>query len=89
MSVFAILRVTEPAKLKAAIENLYPDDFLDLGNNEWLVSDKGNAVIVSEKLGISNASNGLAIIISVSTYYGRAPTPIWDWIKSKLEASNG
>ena len=89
MSVFAIFRVTDPAKLKAAIAEVYPNDHIDLGTNEWMVFDKGTAIDVSTKLRISDASNGLEIIVGVAGYYGRAPTPIWEWIKAKLEASNG
>ena len=89
MSVFAILRVTEPAKLRAAIVEIYPDDHMEITPNEWMVSDNGTAVEVSKKLKIPDATNGVAIVIGFTSYYGRAPTPIWDWIKAKLEASNG
>jgi hypothetical protein len=89
MTIFAILRVSEPAKVKAALVENYRDDHIDLGASEWMVSDKGTAVDVSNKLKISEGENGIAIIVGVAGYYGRAPTPIWDWMKAKLEASNG
>ncbi len=89
MSVFVVLRVSEPAKLKTAIAESYPYDHIELGPDEWMVSDKGTAIDVSNKLKISDASNGLAIVVGVSGYYGRAPTPVWDWMKAKIEASSG
>jgi hypothetical protein len=89
MSIFVILRVSEPEKLKATIADVYPSDHIDLGSNEWMISDRGTAEDVSNKSKISDASNGLAIVVGVAGYFGRAPTPVWDWMKAKLEAAYG
>jgi hypothetical protein len=89
MSVFVILRVAVPEKLRAAIVEVYPDDHIELAPNEWMVADKGTAIDVSNKLKITDATSGLAMVVGVEGYYGRAPTPIWDWLKAKLEASYG
>jgi hypothetical protein len=89
MSIFVIFRVTDPAKLKAAIAANFENEHLELGNNEWLVSSNMTPQGISDKLGITDASNGVAIVFGMSGYFGRAPTNIWDWIKSKAEQANG
>ncbi len=91
MSIFVVFRVTKPEEMKAAIESKFPDDSFNLGNNEWLVSDKGTAKEVSDKIGISSEASpvGSAIVFSMGSYFGRASTNIWDWIKAKTEATDG
>jgi hypothetical protein len=32
-------------------------------------------------------SNGNAIVLATSSYYGRAPSTVWDWMKSNLEGN--
>ena len=89
MAIFAIFQVSHPEKLGPAIKIAYPEDHLDLGNNEWMISDKATAIDVSNKLGVSDASNGIVIIVGIANYYGRAPNNIWDWMKTKTEAVGG
>jgi hypothetical protein len=94
MTIFAVFRVSNPAKMETAIRSAYPNDHLKIDTDEWLVSDKGTAVEVSHKLGITSPTdastvNGPAIVFSMANYYGRASTEIWDWIKTKLEAPSG
>ena len=90
MAIFAVFRVMEPAKLAEAVKREVPVDCFDLGNGEWLVSAKGiTAQQVSEKLGITSGVSGGAIVFGMAGYFGRGPTPTWDWIKAKAEATSG
>lgn len=89
MSLFAIIRVSEPAKLKAAVEKTYQNNFKDLGPNEWIVSDRASAEEVSNKLKVSDGENGLAMVLKIDAYFGRAPKDVWDWMQSKWEAPDG
>lgn len=89
MSIFVIFRVADPAKMKAAITINFENEHLELGNNEWLVSSNMTPQGLSDKLGVTNGSNGAAIVFAMSGYFGRAPSNIWDWIKSKAEQANG
>lgn len=90
MGIFVIFRVANAAKMSAALKTHFPDDHLDIGQNEWLVSAKGTAKEISDKLGISDgAGAGNAIVFSMGSYFGRAATNIWDWIKAKSEATDG
>jgi hypothetical protein len=89
MGIFVIFRVSNPEKMKAAVESEFPQDHISLGHNEWLVSMKGTAKEVSDKLKISDATNGVAMVFGMSNYFGRASSDIWDWIKAKAEATDG
>ena len=37
----------------------------------------------------SLAKLGTGIVFEVASYYGRATTDIWDWVKLKWEATGG
>jgi hypothetical protein len=85
MIVFAILSptVSNPA-LEAAITTNFPNDWLKIGPGQWLTAGRGTAVDVSNLLGISDGKNGVAIIFSIASYFGRADTNVWEWIRVKL-----
>jgi hypothetical protein len=91
MTIFVVIRVQNPDSMRKAITSKFPLDHFDLGNNEWLVSGKGTAKGISDKLGVTSDPNsaGTAIVFSMDGYFGRAPSNIWDWIKTKAEATNG
>ena len=80
-------------KLEEAIKNQFSNDHLSITNTQWLISAKGTVVDITAKLGIYDPKNtdlpinGSAVVFATSSYNGRAPTVIWDWIKSKLEAN--
>ena len=71
--------------LSVAIFQAYPDDTYDLGNGAWLISDSVTAKEVSDKIGISDGTNGSAVVIEAASYFGRANPAIWSWIKAKWE----
>ncbi len=95
MTIFIVCRVQDPVKMKKSIQDNFPNDHIYLEHNEWLISTNGTAKELSDKLGITNIVAGIptivgtAIIFSVENYFGRAPTNIWEWIKTKAEALNG
>lgn len=92
MTIFAILLPTPNPQVAAAIAAAYPDNWLSITNTQFLVSSSGTAMQVSAKIGIADPNDpnkppvGTAIVFATSSYYGRAPTPVWDWIKAKLES---
>lgn len=92
MTIFAILLPSPQPKLAEAIVAAYPNNYLKITDTQWLVSGGGTVIEVTAKIGVydpkqpDNPVSGSAIVISMSAYYGRAPTPVWDWIKAKLEA---
>ena len=93
MTIFVVLfPETQPA-LAEAIKATFPAAHLAINDKQWLVSTTGTVIELTAKLRIYDAANpkaestGNAVIFATSSYYGRAPSNIWDWIKSKLEAS--
>ncbi len=96
MTIFAILMPTPQAKLVEAIEEKFPKQHLKITETQWLVSSSDTVIDVVAQLGIydakkpENEPTGIAIVLATSSYYGRAPNTVWDWMKSNLEGvTNG
>jgi hypothetical protein len=90
MPVFVIIRQKSQNsdKLPAAIERTYAGNNMQISDEAWLVSAKtASPKEVSDALGVTDGSNGTAIIVEFDSYFGRAPTNIWAWIKDKIEES--
>ena len=94
MTIFAILLPTPQQILVDKIKGAYPNDHLSLNSTQYLVSSTETAIDVTARIGVYDASNkteasiGNAVVLAVSSYYGRAQPNVWDWIKSKMEASS-
>lgn len=90
MTIFVIIAQPNPhsPKLPGAIQTSFPDGFIQLSDDAWLVASSGSASALSDKLGISNGENGAAVVMEMAGYYGRASTNIWSWIKEKWEATS-
>ena len=94
MGIFVIFRVSNPELMRASLVRTYPNDHLEVHAGEWILSASGTAKEVSDKLGVTTGTPaatpvGTAMIFSMSSYFGRATTEIWDWIKVKAEAPGG
>ena len=92
MTIFAVLMPNPQAALVERIQAIFPADHYHINETQWLISAPGTAMELTTRLGIADPNNtslqpiGLAIVFATSSYYGRAPQPVWDWIKAKLEA---
>lgn len=92
MTIFTVLLPTSSERLTEAIKAAYPDNWLSLNETQYLVSSTGTVMDVSAKIGIADPGDrqkpsiGSAVIFATTAYYGRAPAPVWDWIKAKLES---
>lgn len=75
--------------MKESLAQFYPDKHLEVNSEEWLVAGFGTAKEVSDKLGISEGITGTALVFKMASYYGRASSDIWDWIKTQSEATDG
>lgn len=75
----------------AAEAQLLREDFFVLANDAgMLVRSKGTSVELSNQLGISTedravSRTGSAMVTSLTTYYGRGPTDMWEWLKTRFE----
>lgn len=84
-TVFAILAEPENNVLQAAIIANFPNDYILIRPGQWLIAAGGTAKEISDRLGITPAgASGSAVVVSISGYYGRAGTQIWEWVASKL-----
>ena len=90
MNVFAVISTNEttlPA-IESAVTATFAENYIQAGKTAWLVADWGTTLAVSKKLGITDRSDmGGVLVINFTSYYGRASANIWEWIKTKLEAS--
>ncbi len=96
MTIFAVLMPSPQPELAEAIQKNYPGDNLSVTPTQWLLSSSESVLDITAKIGIYDVNNPsapadrLGIVLAISSYHGRAPTVVWDWIKSKLEAkTNG
>jgi hypothetical protein len=59
------------------------------------VAGKGTAQEISASLGITSPTEptasavGTVMVLEIASYYGRATSDIWDWVKAKWEATGG
>jgi hypothetical protein len=84
MTVFVILAETDEPKLGTAIATHFKDNYLKVGPGQWFVAGGGTSVDVSNILGITTGATSSAIVLSINSYYGRASTNVWEWLKVKL-----
>lgn len=89
MAVFMIVPAdhTQPGALAAALQAAAVGelklDYMTLPVSGFLVSFSGTTQELSEKLGVSNGSVGGAIITHVGSYWGWAPSNVWEWLSSR------
>jgi 4-aminobutyrate aminotransferase-like enzyme len=94
MTIFAVLMPTSQPLIVAEIEKSFPDNNLKLNDTQYLISTGGTAIDLSVKLGLfdtkepARPATGSAVILATSSYFGRAPTSVWEWMKTKLESSS-
>jgi hypothetical protein len=81
--------------LSAAVELKFPepaDRYKLQADSGWLINFPGTTVELSNLLGITGQPQGQpsplgsAMVIPVSGYFGRGPTDMWEWLKTRLEA---
>jgi hypothetical protein len=93
MAVFAVLLPAPQPALTATIQRLFPNDYLAINDTQWLIATPGTVVELTAKLGVYDGAvpdrpaTGNALIILVTSYFGRAPTSVWDWLRARQEAS--
>ena len=92
MTIFAVLMPSPQPALAQAIAKEFPSDHLSVTDTQWLISSTKTVLDVTAQIGIYDAKNpttaptGIAIVVSVAAYSGRAPQTVWDWIRAKLES---
>jgi hypothetical protein len=75
------------APLEDSIKATFPGNFFSMGRSQWLVAAEGTAREVSDKLkitGVEPPGITSSVVFSVSGYFGRASSEVWEWIAAKL-----
>ena len=95
MPVFlAIPLKTDSAALNKAVEAKFMgtiDRYKLQADAGWLINYSGTTVELCNFLGITGQESGehsligSAMVVPVTTYYGRGPSNMWEWIKTRLE----
>lgn len=90
----AVPLTTSSVALNEAVEKAiisHSDRYKLQSDRGWLIRFDGTSVELSNHIGLTGQEQGKpsligsAIIVPVSGYYGRGPTDMWEWLKTRLE----
>lgn len=90
----AIPLIEDSTPLKTATEKNIPvDSRYELqADSGWLIHYSGTTVELTNHLGITGQQKGIAspvgsaLVVPITTYYGRGPTDMWEWLKTRMES---
>lgn len=95
MAIYIVIPlIPNSTALNTAVEeriSLPSDRYKLQSDRGWLIKYEGTTIEASNHIGITGQPQGVsspigsAIIVPVSGYYGRGPTDMWEWLKTKLE----
>jgi hypothetical protein len=94
MAIYIAVPLTATSTaLNAAVEHhIAAVDRYPLQNERgWLIKFDGTSIELSNLIGITGQEQGVpspigsAIIVPISTYYGRGPSDMWEWLKIRFE----
>jgi len=80
MAVFIVIPTATGQEVATSVQTKFPDKHFKLPRGEFLVSFAGTSKQLSDELGISDGTGGTGVVASLSGYFGRAPTDVWEWI---------
>lgn len=87
-----LLKDIEPFK-KALQQTISSDSFYQLqADSGYLINYSGTTVELSDHIGVTGhkdgdlPTTGSCIIVPVTSYYGRGPATMWEWIKTRIES---
>lgn len=90
----AIPLSTNPEPLDLAVDKYIhneSDKHRLQANRGWLIRYDGTTVELSNHLTLTGQPKGekspvgSALIVPVTSYFGRGPTDMWEWIKTRME----
>lgn len=83
---FAIMGLSHPERISAALGAKYSTDHLPMSQNLWLLVAPATAKEVCDAIGITDGSSGTGVVVAFTSYYGRANPQIWEWLASRMGA---
>ncbi len=87
MSLFVVILPKEDPALVAAIKEKFPNNYYQITPTQWIISARGTAQQLSDLIGVTGEEKpiGLAVILAIAGYWGRASTDLWEWMRVKTE----
>jgi hypothetical protein len=86
-SIYFVTALTEAQKVRDRLKTIIPadDERYELADDKWMVAYEGPAQDLAERAGIRSGEHqiGTGLVLPVTTYSGRAPTTLWDWLRAK------
>ncbi len=82
MPLFLVIAKDGAPQVKAKLEAEFKGSYLEFKPDTWFVETAHTTNDLADKLGIrtgDSAHGGIAV--AVSSYAGRAPTDVWEWLK--------
>lgn len=89
--IFAVIAASNSDALKVKIEAQFPDTHLAVGPGQWLLIGPSSMTTqeLSVKLEVSSEKSiSGAIVLSVSSYFGRTQMSTWEWLTAKMGDSS-
>jgi hypothetical protein len=87
-----LLKDIQPLK-NALEQTLSSDSYYQLqADSGYLINFSGTTIELSNHIGITGQAEGelptvgSCLIVPVTNYYGRGPTNMWEWIKTRIES---
>lgn len=97
MSVFLVIPLANNLEeVDKAVRLAIPesDSYRLQGDAGWLVNFNGTSIDLCNTLGITGqpagerSPVGSTLVSPVTSYYGRGPSDMWEWMRVKLEAGS-
>lgn len=85
-SIYYVTALSKAERVKERLEGLIPeDDRFELAGDKWFVVYQGSARDLAESAGVRGGDDyvGTGLVLPVTTYSGRAPSDLWDWLRQK------
>lgn len=85
-SVHFVTALSEAEQVRARIHEIIPDDDrFELAPDKWMITFDGVAQDLAERVGVRGGDEriGTGLVLPVTTYSGRAPSSLWDWLRAK------
>lgn len=87
MPLYFVAALSKPSEIQNKIKSEIPEgDYHEVAADKAFINFSGTSTELSEKLGITDGSVGTAIVLLVTSYYGRAPKSVWEWVNLKQNA---
>ena len=91
MQVFAIFAVNDHVRVRAGLNEYYPNHHRIVGNSAYLLATKDETTReVADKVGVGDPIGGQSvtsgIVVPVTSYWGRGDADMWEWVAVRMHS---